>query len=110
MARTSKNVMQELQNGDLPSELDYRPQGTVEIDWSQVYYNTFMKTPEYFESKFPSGMVGIPGFSKVLETMAENALSPLEAMELRHEEAKEKLYQSILNDSETIVSTDNIDE
>lgn len=105
MARNPKIVMKELQNGELPFELDYRKKEPVDIDWSRVFYNTFQKSPEYFESKFPSGMTSIPGFDKYLEQLSDNALTPLQAIELRQNEAKE-----ILLNNENNMKTDSIDE
>ena len=85
MSRTSKNVIKELNRGIVPDELNFKLREKEEIDWAKIQYNTFYKTPEYFESKFPSGMLDLPGFDKVIQTMVDNAKTPLEEMNERQE-------------------------
>lgn len=50
-------------------------------------------------------MTSIPGFDKYLEQLSDNALTPLQAIELRQNEAKE-----ILLNNENNMKTDSIDE
>ena len=81
MSDTLTRIIKQLKNGELPPELNFTNKEQEEIDWSKVQYNAFYKSPSFFESKFPEGLAdNLPGFDKVLETMAENAQSPLEEM------------------------------
>jgi hypothetical protein len=91
MSDTLTRIIKQLKNGELPPELNFTNKEQEEIDWSKVQYNAFYKSPSFFESKFPEGLVdNLPGFDKVLETMAENAQSPLEEMLERQANIKEE--------------------
>ena len=83
-SRNSKDVLKDLNNGILPTELNFsvKPIPDV-IDWDKVRYNSFYRSSEFFETRFPNGMLQIPGFDKVIDMMIENAKSPLEEMENR---------------------------
>ena len=78
--------------GQLPEEFDYSIKPTEEIDWSKVKYNTFYKEPDFFINRFPEGFENIPGFDKIIDKMVDNALSPLEEMELRSESEDDASY------------------
>ena len=44
----SKQVIQQLRNGILPTELNFNLDNqTKDIDWTKVQYNTFYKNPSY---------------------------------------------------------------
>jgi hypothetical protein len=91
MSDTLTRIIKQLKNGELPPELNFTNKEQEEIDWSKVQYNAFYKSPSFFESKFPEGLAdNLPGFDKVLETMAENAQSPLEEMLERQANIKEE--------------------
>jgi hypothetical protein len=91
MSDTLTRIIKQLKNGELPPELNFTNKEQEEIDWSKVQYNAFYKSPSFFESKFPEGLVdNLPGFDKVLETMACNAQSPLEEMLERQANIKEE--------------------
>jgi len=91
MSDTLARIIKQLKNGELPPELNFTNKEQEEIDWSKVQYNAFYKSPSFFESKFPEGLAdNLPGFDKVLETMAENAQSPLEEMLERQANIKEE--------------------
>ena len=91
MSDTLTRIIKQLKNGELPPELNFTSKVQEEIDWSKVQYNAFYKSPSFFESKFPEGLVdNLPGFDKVLETMACNAQSPLEEMLQRQANIKEE--------------------
>jgi len=91
MSDTLTRIIKQLKNGELPPELNFTNKEQEEIDWSKVQYNAFYKSPSFFESKFPEGLAdNLPGFDKVLETMAENAQSPLEEMPERQANIKEE--------------------
>ena len=81
MSDSFDKLVKQLKNGQLPPELDFRNTQHPDIDWSKVQYNSFYKSPTFFESKFPNGWSeNLPGFDKVLETIVDNAQSPLEEM------------------------------
>jgi hypothetical protein len=91
MSDTLTRIIKQLKNGELPPELNFTNKEQEEIDWSKVQYNAFYKSPSFFESKFPEGLAdNLPGFDKVLETMACNAQSPLEEMLQRQANIKEE--------------------
>jgi hypothetical protein len=91
MSDTLTRIIKQLKNGELPPELNFTNKEQEEIDWSKVQYNAFYKSPSFFESKFPEGLAdNLPGFDKVIESMACNAQSPLEEMLQRIEESKER--------------------
>ena len=91
MSDTLARIIKQLKNGELPPELNFTNKEQEEIDWSKVQYNAFYKSPSFFESKFPEDLANnLPGFDKVLETMACNAQSPLEEMLQRQANIKEE--------------------
>lgn len=71
----------ELRKGKLPVELDYNVEPTVDME--RLLYNAFYRTYEFHESKFPPGYDSIPGFDKIIQTMADTAKTPLEELEAR---------------------------
>ena len=81
------NIIKQLKNGELPPELDFRKQEQQQIDWRKLQFNAFYRSPTFFESKFEPGWQNIPGFEKVIKSMADNAQSPLEEMIERQQEA-----------------------
>jgi hypothetical protein len=68
-------------HGKLPVELDYNIEPTVDME--RLLYNAFYRTYEFHESKFPAGYDNIPGFDKLIQSLADNAKAPLEEMEAR---------------------------
>jgi hypothetical protein len=77
----------QLSMGKLPDCLNFAPKPKGDIDWSKVAYNTYYRSKEFQLSKIsnPSAFMNLPGANEILESMASNACSPLEAMELRQE-------------------------
>jgi hypothetical protein len=72
-----------INKGILPDSLNYSGiHQNQELDLEKLVYNLRYKTTEYWESKFPSGFSSIPGFDKIIEKIAEEALSPLEEIDL----------------------------
>ena len=55
----------------------------AELDLTELKYNWFYRDYSYWASKFPAGHESIPGFEKIIQSMADNALTPLEEIELR---------------------------
>jgi len=77
-----------LNRGILPDSLNFNINQNQEIDVYKIAYNLRYKTTEYWESKFPDGHQNIPGFDRIIEKIAEEALSPLEEISLKQEIAK----------------------
>lgn len=78
------NISEEL----LDSVFNYKVQTNEEknqLDLSKVQYNNLYKTYEFFEKKFAPGYNNIPGFSEVIETIAQDNCdnSPLKEYEKR---------------------------
>ena len=73
------NDLELLNQGILPDSLNFSlPKKTEHIDVSKIQYNAFYKTFEYWSNKFPEGHQSIPGFDKIINNLAENALTPLQ--------------------------------
>jgi hypothetical protein len=51
----SKKVIELLKQGILPPELDFSKKEEEVIDWAKIKYNTFYKSNEFYENKFPKG-------------------------------------------------------
>ena len=77
-----------LNKGILPDSLNFNLNQNNEIDIYKIAYNLRYKTTEYWESKFPDGYQNIPGFDKIIEKIAEEAISPLEEITLKQEISK----------------------
>jgi hypothetical protein len=77
-----------LNRGILPDSLNFNSDKNHEFDIYKVAYNLRYKTTEYWESKFPDGFQNIPGFDRIIEKIAEDAISPLEEITLIQEESK----------------------
>jgi hypothetical protein len=70
----SANINKAMEMGILPDSLNYGCGFKVNdstVDWSKVQYNTFYKTPEYFEKRFHPCLKNLPGFDTVLESIVE---------------------------------------
>ena len=74
-----------LNRGILPDSLNFNGNQSQEFDIYKVAYNLRYKTTEYWESKFPNGYQNIPGFDKIIEKIKEEALTPLEEINLIQE-------------------------
>ena len=76
-------INKQLSRGVLPDCLNF----TLEpkpMDISQIKYNAFYRSYEYVENKFPKGYENIPGFDKVIQSIAdkleEQQITPLSEM------------------------------
>lgn len=62
-----------LSTGVLPDELNFTKQDfKPEIDMSKLKYNSFYRSYEFVENKFPKGHESIPGFDKVIQSIVDN--------------------------------------
>lgn len=81
-----KSFNKMLLSGMIPTELNYKLEKKPdEIDWDKVRYNSFYRSYEFAETKFPPGHQCIPGFDKVIESCIPTK-SPLQEMEERSQE------------------------
>jgi hypothetical protein len=82
---SSKELVKMLNNGILPDALrfDGKQKEQTDEDLMQMFHNWFHKDYSDFEKKFPPGYESIPGFNKIIESMVENQLTPLEELEIR---------------------------
>jgi hypothetical protein len=74
--------------GILPDCLNFSLPSVDAFDWEKVKYNTFYKSYEFAEKKFPKGYENIPGFDKVIELCIPK-MTPVEEIKLRMEKVKE---------------------
>jgi hypothetical protein len=79
-----KEINKLLSQGILPDCLNFQLHQNDQIDWEKVRYNSFYKSFEFAESKFPPGHENIPGFDKVIESCIPTQ-TPLEEMNDRIE-------------------------
>jgi len=66
-----KNLLKSLENGICPAELDFTTNKEDVIDWDKVRYNTFFKSNEYFENKFPAELQNLPAFDKIIDLIVD---------------------------------------
>lgn len=77
-----------LNRGILPESLRFN-QAQEELDFNKIAYNLRYKSTDYWLSKFPPGFENLPGANKIIEKIAEKALSPLEELNLINSEETE---------------------
>jgi hypothetical protein len=79
-------LIKSLERGICPDELNFGLRQNDEIDWQKVRYNTFFKSHEFFENKFPE-FNNFPAFDKIIDQIVEKNKdnSPLKEMEERSE-------------------------
>lgn len=82
-----KKLIKSLEQGICPDELNFGLRQNDEIDWEKVRYNTFFKSRDFFENKFPEGFESIPGFDNIIDQIVEKNKdnSPLKEMKERSE-------------------------
>jgi hypothetical protein len=80
------HLIKSLEKGICPDELNFGLRQNDEIDWRKVRYNTFFKSHEFFENKFPE-FNNFPAFNKIIEQIVEKNQdnSPLKEMHERSE-------------------------
>jgi hypothetical protein len=85
-------IIKLLNIGILPTNLDFSLKAETGYDLNKVKYNTFYKSFEYFDSKFPDGMENLPGYYKIIDHMIDNAKTPLEEITERQKEKCDDIY------------------
>ena len=81
-------INQAFKLGFIPPELNYGVHPVEHIDWDKVRYNSFYRSYEFAESKFPAGYDSIKGFDKIIEACIPK-VSPLEEMEMKQTPLKD---------------------
>ncbi len=84
---TISDLNKQFNNGVLPDCFNFQLPQNGNIDISKLQYNTFYRSFEFAESKFPQGHEGIPNFDKVIE-MCQCDHTPLEEMNEIHDKSK----------------------
>jgi len=69
-----------LNNDILPSQLDYNLNPVINYDVNKIQYNSYYKSFEFFDSKFPSGFENMPGYYNIINEIKNNAKTPLDEM------------------------------
>ena len=89
MEKQINKLNKQLEKGILPAGLNFAPKlEPVVIDLEKLKFNSFYRSYEYAESKFPAGHQSIPNMDKVIE-MCIPKLTPLEELEYRSNNEKE---------------------
>ena len=91
-----QNLIKSLENGICPAELNFSKNNNDNdnIDWEKVRYNTFYKSPEFFESKFPNEILGMNGFDKVIDLIVEKNINNTPLKEIITRENIDELVQT----------------
>ena len=84
--RKLSQILNDLDNGILPIELDYTIKENDPIDISKIQYNAFYRNYEFYENKFP-GLKNVPGFDNYINYLVNSKkdITPLEELEKIHE-------------------------
>jgi len=74
MNRNINKVINDLNNDILPPELLFvkSDDSNCKIDLSKIQYNTFYKTPQYYDSLFPDCIKNLPGYENILNKLVED--------------------------------------
>ena len=74
MSRNINKVVNDINNGILPVELMFvkNDESNCNIDLAKLQYNTFYRTPQYFDGLMPECIKQLPGYDKMIEKMVEN--------------------------------------
>ena len=98
--RNINQVVNDINNGILPVELMFVKNEDEGLDLSKLQYNTFYRTPQYYDSLMPKCLKNIPGYEKMLEKMKEDNehLTLSQAMDLRKNGDKDEELNKLLED------------
>ena len=75
MSRNINKVVNDINNGILPIELVFvknNDESNCNIDLAKLQYNTFYRTPQYYNGLMPECIKQLPGYDKMIEKMVEN--------------------------------------
>lgn len=97
-----QNLNRALSTGQIPNELNYTSSKVNDptIDLLKLRYNTFYKTPQYFDKRFHPCLKSLPGYETILDNLVEqnkdNSLT--KEMQERKEYATKKEVENIISD------------
>ena len=74
MSRNINKVVNDINNGILPVELLFvkNDESNCNIDLAKLQYNTFYRTPQYYDGLMPECIKQLPGYDKMIEKMIED--------------------------------------
>ena len=75
MSRNINKVVNDINNGILPIELVFvknNDESNCNIDLAKLQYNTFYRTPQYYDGLMPECIKQLPGYDKMIEKMIED--------------------------------------
>ena len=75
MSRNINKVVNDINNGILPVELMFvknDDESNFKLDLSKLQYNTFYRTPQYYDGLMPECLKQLPGYDKMIEKMVED--------------------------------------
>ena len=90
-----QTLIQQLEQGICPAELNFRADAQEEIDLEKIAYNTRYHSFDFYDSKFPKEIRQIPAYDKIVELIVDKNVdnSPLkEITRLTEEKNKDKMY------------------
>jgi len=87
-----------LSTGQIPNELNYTSTKLNDnsIDLLKLRYNTFYKTPEYFDKRFHPCLKSLPAYDKILQTIVEQNKDNSLTAEM--EERKKVSFKNIISE------------
>lgn len=80
------NISEELLDSVFNYTVKTNEQNNIhKLDLTKVQYNNLYKSYDFYENKFPPGFENIPGFEKIIKSIAEMNIenSPLQEYEKR---------------------------
>jgi len=68
-----QNLNRALSTGQIPNELNYTSSKLNDptIDLLKLRYNTFYKTPQFFDKRFHPCLKSLPGYETILDNLVE---------------------------------------
>ena len=84
MEEFKEDEKQDFEEYEIPYELTYNliPQHKYDIDESKLQYQNEYKTFDFYAQRFPYDYSHLKGFDKLIQLMADTALTPLEELEI----------------------------
>ena len=84
MEEFKEDEKQDFEEYENPYELTYNliPQHKYDIDESKLQYQNEYKTFDFYAQRIPYDYSHLKGFDKLIQLMADTALTPLEELEI----------------------------
>ena len=88
-----EELNQQLHQGILPDELNFAIKREYNVDINKIKYNSFYRSYEFYENKFPKGHSNIPGFDNIIDSIVvkakEKNKTPLQELDELERQIKE---------------------